>query len=254
MDLLDHGSLNLIEAWGSDERIIEAARMSTAKGFRWWGDIICPQCAGKPVIALHTGEPTTCSECKGKGVLHGDEKLLKYLWKHQHTTPFEVAGATVAVCCPVVVVWQWVRHRTMTYNILSGRYAEMPNDDYLPTVERCLMVDDKNKQAGAADGSESLTAESATAWLAELSEAYAHLERVYQSGLRRGVPKELARLPVGFARYTRMRVSANLLNWLKFLKLRCAADAQHEIRVYADAVRTVLAEKFPRTLALFNIA
>ena len=67
-----------------------------------------------------------------------------------------------------------------------------------------------------------------------------------------GVPKELARLPVPVARYSRMRASANLRNWLGFLTLRMAPNAQWEIRQYANAVGEVVAKAFPRTWELFS--
>jgi thymidylate synthase (FAD) len=205
--VLDHGYLAFIESWGSDERIVEAARMSTGKGFMGWGpQAKCTACGkvwpsiGEPVYGfIHPG----CGGTFEKSA--GDEKLLAYLWKNKHSTPFEVCGLTVEVQCPVVVVWQWVRHRTLSYNILSGRYAEMPEEDYLPLPSRCFADGGKNKQAGAATGSDPLTSSSALEWLEALANVQAHAQSVYQDGLRRGIPKELARLPLSFARYTRMR-------------------------------------------------
>jgi len=87
----------------------------------------------------------------------------------------------------------------------------------------------------------------------ELADVYEHAERVYQSGMARGVPKELARLCVPVGRYSTMRASTDLRNWLAFAALRLPKTAQYEIRVYAEAVGTLLAERFPRTWALFNI-
>src|SRR5690606_17419484 len=127
MKVLDHGYVRLVEAWGSDERIIEAARMSTGKGFLGWG----PKEDGKP----------------------GDEKLLRYLWEHKHATPFEMAGLIVEVQAPIFVLREWHRHRTQSFNELSARYVPMPDLDYMPTVERVLMPPDgKNKQAGRIGG------------------------------------------------------------------------------------------------------
>lgn len=226
--VLDHGYCVLVESWGSDERIVEAARMSTGKGFQGWG------MAEKP----------------------GDEKLLKYLWENKHGTPFEMAGMTVEIQAPIVVFREWHRHRTMSYNEMSARYSPLPDVNYVPSVERCVVVSGANKQAGAIAGAEQLTHESALEWLAELAEVYEHAERVYQSGLRRGVPKEVARLPVPVGRYSRMRASANLRNWLAFLTLRSdyvpsGRAAQYEIRQFANAVGDLIAEAFPRTWALF---
>jgi thymidylate synthase ThyX len=110
----------------------------------------------------------------------------------------------------------------------------------------------ENKQAGPVKGSETLTEVSAVEWAAELDDLYKHSQRVYESGLRRGVPKELARLPVTVGRYSRMRATGNLRGWCGFLGLRMAPGAQFEIRVFAHAVHDMLAEAFPRTMALFD--
>jgi thymidylate synthase (FAD) len=76
-------------------------------------------------------------------------------------------------------------------------------------------------------------------------------ERLYQRALNMGVPKELARIHLPVGRYSRMRASANLRNWLGFLTLRVASGAQWEIRQYADAVGTLIKQAFPRTWELF---
>lgn len=87
---------------------------------------------------------------------------------------------------------------------------------------------------------------------AEQAELYARFELHYQTGLRIGLPKEIARIGMPVGRYSKMRVTTDLLNWTKFLKLRQAPNAQLEIRQYADAVAKLLTERFPRTMALFS--
>jgi thymidylate synthase (FAD) len=225
--VLDHGYIALIESWGSDERIIEAARQSTGGGFKGWG----PKEDGKP----------------------GDEKLLRYLWKHKHATPFEMAGLTVEVQAPIFVFREWHRHRTQSYNEMSARYTPLPDVNYVPTVERLLQGSDgKNRQAGTIKDAEVLTEENARRWIAWLEEGYNKAELFYQRGLALGVPRELARVHLPVGRYSRMRASANLRNWLSFLTLRMDPAAQHEIRVYANALGDIISKLFPRTWALFE--
>ena len=77
------------------------------------------------------------------------------------------------------------------------------------------------------------------------------LDHGYQSALKNGVPKELARIILPVGRYSRMRATGNLRGWLNFLALRNAPNAQFEIRQYAVVIASQLAQKFPRTLALF---
>lgn len=229
IELLDHGYIQLIEHWGADERIIEAARMSTDKGFKGWG----PQPATDPTAAPAAG----------------DEKLLRYLYEHHHDSPFEFAGAIVEIQAPIIVFREWHRHRTQSYAEMSARYTPLPDFNYMPTPERCLMVSGTNKQAGAVTGG--LTHGLVLIWLDQLAELYEHAEQIYQNGLAFGIPKEIARLPVPVARYSRMRAQANLRNWLAFLTLRMDPAAQWEIRQYANTLCEILRPVFPRTMELF---
>lgn len=223
--ILDHGYVEFIESWGSDERIVEAARMSTAKGFLGWGTPEAP----------------------------GDEKLLGYLWRNKHATPFEMAGLIIEVKAPIFVFREWHRHRTQSYNEMSARYIPMPNENFAPAPETMIEIPgSSSKQAGTIKDAEALTHESALEWLQEVADYYDHGERVYQSGLTRGVRKEHARIVIPVSRYSRMRASANLRNWLAFLSLRMDPAAQWEIRQYAAAVGEIIATQFPRTWALFQ--
>ena len=216
--VLDHGYVKLIETWGSDERFIEAARMSTGRGFEGW---------------------------------EKDEKLLAYLYNNNHATPFEMGGMVIEVKAPIFVFREWHRHRTQSYNEMSARYMPLPDENYLPTLKRVLggALETANKQA---QGVGPLDSEAAYKWLDELEGFYSRAQGLYESGLIAGVPKELARLVLPVARYSRMRASANLRNWLAFLTLRKSPKAQWEIRQYADAVGALVAERFPRTWALFE--
>lgn len=226
--LLDHGYLNFIECWGSDERIVEAARMSTGKGFLGWG-------------GPRTEDPP------------GDEKLLRYLCEHKHATPFEMAGMVIEVKAPIMVFREWHRHRTQSYNEMSARYTPLPNENYIPTVERLMInAGQKNMQAGTIRGAADITYSAARSFQESLEEKYESDEKLYKWALEAGVPKELARVHLPVGRYSKMRASANLRNWLAFLTLRMAPDAQWEIRQYANAVGTLIATLFPRTWELFE--
>jgi len=246
--ILDHGYVMLVDDWGSDERIVEAARMSTGKGFLGWGPLVCKACGGQGCRA-ESGLTEHCAVCKDSGQVPGDERLLRYLWVNKHHTPFEMAGATFEVQAPIMVFRQWFTHRTQSRNEHSARYGELPALDYLPTLERCALEAGDNRQA---QGTYPFDSRAVVEWLTWLDRHYVAAQIGYQAGLRAGVPKELARLPLTVARYSKMRVSANLRNWLHFLGLRCDLHAQHEIRQYANEIAAQLADLFPRTLALAN--
>lgn len=248
--LLDHGYLKLIEHWGSDQSIIEAARMSTNKGFEGWGPR-CPQCGNR----VSDSEPgNACPFCSST-LLEGDEKLLKYLWNNKHHTPFEMAGATFEIKAPILVFREWHRHRVpFSYNEMSARYTPLPAEDYIPSIERLMINAGKNvsnKQAGTIKGSEELTIESAEEFRTALREVYHTNQILYEEALKKGVPKELARVHLPVGRYSRQRASANLRGWLAFCRLRQAPGAQWEIRQYANALGSQLQLLFPRTYELY---
>ena len=248
MKLLDHGYIKLIETWGSDEGIIEAARMSTDGAFRGWG----PKCECEPENGGGTFRDGCPLHRSADPVPLGDEKLLAYLYKNNHSTPFEMAGAIIEVQAPIFVFREWHRHRTQSYNELSARYTPLPDLYYAPTIERLMLNSQTNKQAGRASDAEDLTEEMAQKFQDALRDQYDVCESLYQWGLKRGVPKELARAIMPVGHYSRMRASANLRNWLAFLTLRQAPNAQWEIRQYANVLNGILVERFPRTLELFN--
>lgn len=137
-----------------------------------------------------------------------------------------------------------------SYNELSARYTPLPDVNYVPTIERLLMTSSTNKQAQGISQYR-LDEQQCELWLESLKESYVRSETTYKVGLDWGIPKELARLPVPVGRYSRMRASTNLRNWLMFLTLRLDTAAQWEIRQYAQAVSVFIAERFPRTYNLF---
>ena len=178
-----------------------------------------------------------------------DEKLLAYLWKHKHMTPFEMAGMIMEVQAPIFVLREWQRHRTQSFNELSARYSELPDLFYVPSIERIMHGKQaiKNKQ-GSDVGF--LHAEASTI-SDTIRRGYERSRSEYSGLLHNGVARELSRLLVPVGQYSRMRASANLRNWLDFLTLRTAEGAQYEIRVYANVVAGLIAETFPRTYALW---
>lgn len=229
IDVLDHGFVRHVESWGKGDAgvpeagIIEAARQSTQGAFRGW-DM--------------------------------DEKLLGFLYNNKppHATPFEFAGMVIEVQAPIFVFREWHRHRTQSYNEMSARYAPLPDLNYVPTVERCMLgaKATNNKQAGTVKGAEVITEESAELFRNGLIQTYTDAELRYQAALAAGVPKELARCHIPVGRYSKMRASTCLRNWLAFLTLRADPGAQWEIQMFAQAVAEVCRREFPRTMALFD--
>lgn len=219
--VLDHGYVKYVAHLGGDEDIVAAARMSTDKGFQGWGT------PAKP----------------------GDEKLLEFLYKMGHSTPFEMCEFAVEVQAPIFVFREWHRHRTFSYSELSARYTQMPNIHYVPEASRFEPKVTANKQ------------ESSKPYFTE-SDARLHRENVeesqretyfhYDEMIAQGVPREVARINTPVSRYSRMRAKTDLRNWLGFLKLRMDKSAQYEIRCFAEACASIIKALWPRTYALFE--
>lgn len=250
--ILDFGYVQYIDHMGTDKSVIEAARMSTDKGFLGWEPGPCPICRKSGVLP----NQTECYACEGKGEIRGDKHLLAYLYNGDppHATPFEFGQVVIEIQCPIFVVREWHRHRTQSYNEMSARYTPLPNLHYIPSTERLLMAGiNGNKQANTLKGSKIITTEYADNYRTRLHYVNLLCQQLYEEALDNGIAKELARLPNNVNRYTRFRASANLRNWLGFMTLRDDPKAQWEIQQYAKQVGRVLSELFPRVWNLYDL-
>jgi len=161
-----------------------------------------------------------------------DKKLLFYLMRHHHTSPFEMVQFKFRVRAPLVTWWQWARHRTFSFNAQSGRYTPFEeNDFYVPDVWRKQAKSNKQASEGELEAAESdLLTE-------KLLDYYNKGYDLYREALDAGVSKEMARLFLpGFSVYYTWVLSVDAHNLMHFLRLRMASDAQYEIRVYAQAI------------------
>jgi thymidylate synthase (FAD) len=204
--LLDHGYVRLVDHMGDDLAVVRAARTSFDAAWR-------------------------AGEDEGS-----DTKLIRYLMRNGHSTPFEHVTMTFEVKAPIFVFRQWHRHRTQSYSELSARYRELPAEYYAPDPAVVGRQSTSNKQARVV---EPVSAERITKLHTDWLCAEAAIDRcfeVYRYLLSAGWPRELARSVLPLATYSHMFVTANLLNWFRFLTLRHAPDAQWEIRQYAEAI------------------
>jgi thymidylate synthase (FAD) len=164
---------------------------------------------------------------------NSDAKLIRYLWKNRHTTPFEAVTFTFEVKAPIFVFRQWHRHRTFSFNELSARYRELPEEIYMPDF-RAQAKDNKQGSDGFIGDNEAATLR------ALFNDSYRNAFAAYRAALDYGVAREIARSVLPVATYSHMFCTVNLLNLLRFLTLRCDSHAQYEIRVYADAMRELI--------------
>lgn len=211
IDVLDHGYVRYVDHFGSDGRIVEAARISYA------------------------------SPSKGA---EADRKLLHYLYRNRHTSPFEQCNITFNIKMPIFVMRQFVRHRTFRLNEVSARYTELPEEFYKPSTWR--QQDTKNKQGST----EPVQVQ------ANLDQAYFLLMQdcfgLYKQMIYEGVAREMARFILPVSVYTEIYVNCDLHNLMHFLTLRLDPHAQYEIRVYAEAMRQVMQCFFPVTSEVYS--
>ena len=217
IDVLDHGYVRLVDSMGGDLSVVRAARVSYDAAWR-------------------------AGEDKGS-----DARLIRYLWKHHHTSPFEAVTFTFEVKAPIFVFRQWHRHRTWSYNEVSARYSELPEQFYVPRPDMIGTQSAHNKQMRVVGGE---NVEAADAIGAACAAAF----REYHRLLGMGVPRELARSVLPVATYSHMFATVDLLNLMKFLTLRCHEHAQYEIRVYAEAMRELVRAVAPISIGAWEDA
>ncbi len=209
--VLNQGYVRYIDHLGSDLRIVEAARISYK------------------------------SPSKGDDK---DKKLLQYLFKHRHTSPFEQCSVTFNIKMPIFIMRQFVRHRTFRLNEWSARYSELADEFYIP--EKWRAQDTKNKQ-GSAEAD--LDHRELTAAVESFNKQAYH---IYQTLIARGVARELARTVLPVSIFTEIYVNCDLHNLMHFLALREDSHAQLEIREIAPAMKSIAAELFPWTFEAYQ--
>ena len=207
--VLDKGFVRLIDHMGSDLSVVNAARVSFGK------------------------RKETLDE--------GDEKLIRYLSEHEHTSPFRHTALTLHVKAPIFVFRQWMKHRIASeFNEISGRYVEFPEDEFfVPALFRRQAK--VNKQGSEGTIEEADHARALASYLESCRGAVAH----YKELLSLGVCREQARCVLPVALYSEVYWTVSLQAVAHFIRLRADAHAQWEIQQYAAAVRSVVEPIYP---------
>ena len=176
-----------------------------------------------------------------------DEGLIRFLMRERHGTPFEHNSFRFHIRCPIFVAREWFRHRIGSFNEFSMRYAKATDEFYVPAPE------DVRTQVGkpGAYTFETVEPELAESTRTTLESVYRTAYAAYEELVEAGVAREIARcvLPVGA--YTEFFWTVNARALMNFVSLRAAETAQREIRRYAEAVESFLAEKMPVTYEAF---
>jgi thymidylate synthase (FAD) len=176
-----------------------------------------------------------------------DRTLIRYLMRHNHTTPFEMAELKFIVRVPMDIWRQWVRHRMASINEYSTRYREAINEQSIPDYDEWRTQSKTNKQGSGEALPVNIGAECTDAFI----DAADFCLAAYKSALSRGVAYEQARRILPLGTYTAAFWKIDLHNLLHFLRLRMALDAQQEIREYANAIHDLVSPLFPFTFEAF---
>lgn len=210
------GFVELLGIFGDDLTVVNAARVSFSK------------------------ESTTMTP--------GDAKLIQYLAKHNHTSPFFHPQIRLRLKMPIFVAREWFRHTVgFARNEVSRRYVDTLPECYIPEVES-IRERDTNKKQGSK-----LTA------VAEANYAREHMNDIthacldtYKTLLESNVAPEVARMILPQSMHTEFIETASLYAYARLCKLRLSPDAQYEIREYAQAVSDLLEKAFPVSWAALN--
>jgi len=169
-------------------------------------------------------------------ILHDkDKKLIKYLARHNHTSPFNHTFMTVHIKAPIFVARQLQKHEYMPWNEISRRYVDDEPEFYEPSVWRGRSADKKQGSDGVVDGIDSTVVES-------LMKCAKH---DYNYLLAKGVSPEQARMILPQNMMTEWYWSGTVGAWAKMCNLRCKPDTQLETRTVANEVSNIMLRYFP---------
>jgi thymidylate synthase (FAD) len=236
--VLDHGFVTLRNLSGPTRRI--------------WLDLgeDCSYMQERPFDADDTDPANTArmsfNQTDSGRTREQDLKLADYLMKNKHTTPFEMIQVWLEMKMPIFVARQFVRHRTVSINEVSGRYVTLPAEWYIPTIVGGKPVNAKQGQTDSLDVE-------AQAWFKrKLNDECAHSYDLYLEAIQKGVAAEHARMLLHLNHYTHWIWSQDLHNLLHFLALRDHSHAQVESQAFAKAIDTLVRQHLPYSMELYD--
>lgn len=209
LPVLDDGFVALVDCMGDDGSVVQAARVSYGAGTRKVSD---------------------------------DRQLIRYLMRHAHTTPFEMAELKFVVRVPMDCWRQWIRHRTASVNEYSTRYS-LAIDAMQGTSDDEWRTQAASNRQGSG---EPLPPDAGQRHTAAEQALQAQARKVYEARLEAGIAREQARKDLPLSTYTEAYWKIDLHNLLHFLALRMDPHAQLEIRRYAETIgHEIVAPLFP---------
>lgn len=210
------GFVRLVDYMGTDERIVQAARVSYGAGTK---------------------------------TVREDAGLIDYLLRNKHTSPFEQVVFTFHIKLPIFVARQWIRHRTARLNEISGRYSILKDDFYLPQGADIAFQSANNKQGR---NTEAVTEKLQTEIIGSFEKSQAAAYSAYGDLIEKNIARELARINLPLSTYTEWYWQIDLHNLFHFLALRLDKHAQKEIRDYAVVIFDIIKKVCPLACTSFE--
>ena len=167
-------------------------------------------------------------------------KLLKYLIKHKHWSPFEMASMCVEIHTTRAISPQILRHRSFSFQEFSQRYA-IPTDTFATVLPEIRRQDQKNRQNSIDD----IESEKQEYFKDRIDAHFREAVKLYESLLHSDVAKECARSVLPLNTVTRLYMSGTLRSWLHYIDLRTANGTQEEHRLVAEAIKEIFTIQFP---------
>ena len=216
-----------IDHMGTDLSTVNAARVSYDKRSEWeW-------------VSLPDTNSYSTFDPKVRVLSARDTRLIKFLAKHKHTSPFNHVFASFHVKAPIFVARQLVKHEYLPWNEVSGRYVVFKGDFYTPTQFR-MSAEDK-KQGSGGDAEPDLNAEFTTVF----TDGQMAALKSYEYCINAGMAEEQARARLPLDLMTQWYWSGSLGAFAKMCNLRCKEDTQYESRLVADQVSTIMQDLYP---------
>jgi thymidylate synthase (FAD) len=167
-------------------------------------------------------------------------RLLRYLLKHSHVSPFEMANMCVEINTTRAISAQIIRHRSLSFQEYSTRYSDV-GEIGSSTVPQLRRQDLKNRQNSIDD----LTADEVGAYYRRISQLFEDAEHLYREMVSNGVAKECARSILPLATPTRLYANGTLRSWIHYIQLRESHGTQLEHQIIAKEIKTIFTEQFP---------
>tara|TARA_R110000744_G_C19166313_1_gene541111 strand:+ start:64 stop:804 length:741 start_codon:yes stop_codon:yes gene_type:complete len=214
---------------------------------------------GSDAMAVNAARVSFAQDDMDKELTEKDEKLINYLIKHKHSSPFEHSGLTFSFTVPLYVRSQHHRHRTWQFNEVSARYCDTDLGFYEPDSFRTQHKNNRQSSnakdlinpflsvtAGVAGMHKVTTASD------KIREHHGRCRELYDELIGIGVCREQARGVLPQNSLTRFYGTVNLMNLIKFIDLRTHEGAQWEIQMVAEACRVIATDLFPLTMNAYN--